>query len=54
MSFEPAIVSAITALVAVIVSPLVSIIVAKNQISASVVSSSRQVWINRLRDELQH
>jgi hypothetical protein len=52
MSFEPAIVSAITALVAVIVSPLVSIIVAKSQINASVISSNRQVWINRLRDEL--
>ena len=52
MSFEPAIVSAITALVAVIIGPLVSIFVAKNQINASVVSSNRQAWINRLRDEL--
>lgn len=52
MSFEPAIVSAITALVAVIISPLVSIVVAKNQINASVISSNRQVWINRLRDEI--
>lgn len=52
MSFEPAVVSAITALVAVIVGPLASIFVAKNQINASVVSSNRQVWINRLRDEL--
>jgi triphosphoribosyl-dephospho-CoA synthetase len=52
MSYEPAVVSAVTALVAVIVGPLVSIIVAKNQINASVVSSNRQSWINRLRDEL--
>ncbi|GAC28600.1 hypothetical protein [Brumicola pallidula] len=52
MNFEPPVVSAITALVAVIVGPLVSIIVAKKQINASVVSSSRQAWINRLRDEL--
>ncbi|MGO1298224.1 MAG: hypothetical protein ACTMIA_13105 [Vibrio sp.] len=52
MSFEPAVVSAITALVAVIVGPLVSIFVAKNQINASVVSANRQTWINRLRDEL--
>lgn len=52
MNFEPPLVSAITALVAVIVGPLVSIFVAKKQINASVVSSSRQAWINRLRDEL--
>lgn len=52
MSFEPAVVSAITAIVAVIVGPLVSIFVAKNQINASVVSTNRQTWINRLRDEL--
>jgi Icc-related predicted phosphoesterase len=52
MTFEPAVVSAITALVAIIVGPLVSICIAKNQINASVVSSNRQVWINRLRDEL--
>ncbi len=52
MSFEPAVVSAVTALVAVIVGPLVSIFVAKNQINASVVSANRQTWINRLRDEL--
>lgn len=52
MSFEPAVVSATTAIVAVIVGPLVSIFVAKNQINASVVSTNRQTWINRLRDEL--
>ncbi len=52
MSLEPAVVSAVTALVAVIVGPLVSIFVAKNQINASVISSNRQAWINRLRDEL--
>lgn len=52
MSFEPAVVSAITALVAIIIGPLVSICIAKNQINASVISTNRQVWINRLRDEL--
>ncbi|RTZ71871.1 MAG: hypothetical protein DSZ00_09570 [Gammaproteobacteria bacterium] len=52
MSLEPAVVSAVTALVAVIVGPLVSVYVAKNQINASVVSTNRQTWINRLRDEL--
>lgn len=52
MSFEPAVISAITALVAIIIGPLVSICIAKNQINASVISTNRQVWINRLRDEL--
>lgn len=52
MSFDPANVSAVTALVAVIVGPVVTFIVAKKQINASVVSGNRQVWINRLRDEL--
>ncbi|EKO3524382.1 hypothetical protein K7V76_004296 [Vibrio fluvialis] len=52
MSFEPAVVSAVTAFVAVVVGPLVSIVVAKKQINASVVSTNRQTWINRLRDEL--
>lgn len=63
MDIELTLVSAVTALVAVFVGPLVSIYVArkqikvsadiaKNQINASVVSSNRQVWINRLRDEV--
>ncbi|MCG6410112.1 hypothetical protein K6U17_12825 [Vibrio fluvialis] len=52
MSFEPAVVSAVTAFVAVVVGPLVSIVVAKKQINASVVSTNRHTWINRLRDEL--
>ena len=41
-----------TALIAVIVSPIVSIYVAKRQIRASVVSTSRQKWIDSLRDQL--
>lgn len=52
MSFEPAVVSSITALVAVIASPLVTIYVAKKNISSSVVSKNRQDWINRLRNEI--
>lgn len=85
MDIELTLVSAVTALVAVFVGPLVSVYVtkkqigasadiakdqinattniakdqintsadvAKNQINASVVSSNRQVWINRLRDEV--
>ena len=52
MSFEPAFVSSITALVAVIASPLVTIYVAKVNISSSVVYKNRQDWINRLRNEI--
>lgn len=45
-------ITAITALVAVVVGPLVSIYVARREIRASVVSSNRQVWINNLRDTI--
>ncbi len=49
---DTALISSLTALAAVIFAPMVSIHVAKRQIRASVVSVSRQAWINRLRDEL--
>lgn len=52
MAFEPTVVSSITALVAVIAGPLVTIHVAKKNISSSVVSKNRQDWINRLRNEI--
>lgn len=52
MSFDPQFVSALTALVAVIVSPVVSIYVARRQIRASVVSANRQKWIDQLREQL--
>lgn len=52
MCVNPAIVSAITALVAVVVGPIVTLYVAKRQINASVLSGNRQAWINRLRDEV--
>ena len=52
MNIEPAVVSAITALVAVIVGPIITLLVARKQINASVLSGNRQQWINRLRDEL--
>lgn len=54
MCINPAIISAITALVAVIVAPFVTLHVAKKQINASVVSGNRQEWINRLRDEVAY
>ncbi|MEI6335425.1 MAG: hypothetical protein WCS87_12760 [Methylococcaceae bacterium] len=52
MNYDPTYISSIIALVAVVVGPVVSLCIAKKQIKASVVSSSRLQWINRLRDEL--
>jgi hypothetical protein len=46
------IISGLTALVAVIVGPIVSVYVARRQIRASVVSANRQKWIDSLRDQL--
>lgn len=46
------VITAITALVAVVVGPLVSIWIARRQIRASVISPSRQAWINSLRDAI--
>lgn len=46
------VISAATALVAVIMSPLVSWIIAERQINASNVSSKRQVWIDELRRDV--
>lgn|SRR5574340_620887 len=45
-------ISAVTAMVAVVVGPMVSVYVARKQINASVLSSNRQAWINTLRDQL--
>ena len=45
-------ISALTALAAVILSPVVSIYVVKKQINATVVSMNRQKWIDDLRDQL--
>jgi hypothetical protein len=47
-----ALVSALTALISVIVGPLVSWRVAEKQIRASVVSENRQDWINTLRNNI--
>ncbi len=43
-------ITAVTALVAVIVGPIVTLLVAKRQIKATVVSANRQAWINQLRE----
>ena len=45
-------VSATTALVASLVGPLVTLTVARRQISASVLSANRQKWIETLREML--
>ena len=45
-------VSSLTALVAVIVAPLIQLRIAKRQIRSTTISANRQVWINTLRDNL--
>jgi len=47
-----AIISAATALIAVVLGPMSAYAIAKRQITASVVSTNRQAWINQLRDHL--
>src|SRR5277367_5082703 len=46
------IISSLTALVAVIVGPLIQLRVAKRQIRSTTISANRQAWINTLRDNL--
>ena len=52
MTLDAQTLAAATALVAVIVGPLVSIYVSRRQIRASVVSVNRQKWIENLRLQL--
>jgi len=52
MTIDSTTISAVTALVAVVVSPFVSVYVAKRHIRAAVVSANRQAWINQLREAL--
>ncbi len=47
-----AIISTLTALGAIIIGSIVSLKIAKRQISASTVTTSRQQWINNLRDTI--
>jgi hypothetical protein len=47
-----AIVSAVTAMVSAIVGPLVSLVVSKRQIRASVISNNRERWVEALRDSV--
>jgi len=45
-------ISATTALVAVVVGPLITLHIARKQINSSVLAKNRQEWINTLRNEL--
>lgn len=50
MAQTVAIISAVTALFAVLLGPLVSIWAAQRQSRVAVLSANRQAWINALRD----
>ena len=52
MTLDAQTLAAVTALVAVVVGPAVSIYVARRQIRASVVSTNRQKWMQNLREQL--
>lgn len=52
ITIDVPLVSALTTLTAVIVSPFVSLYIAKHQIQASILSPNRQKWIDSLRDQL--
>src|SRR3954468_2624886 len=47
-----ALAAAVTALAAVIISPVITYFISRKQIRATLVSANRQAWINALRDEL--
>lgn len=48
------IISAITALLAIIIGPFVTLYIARRQIKSNVLLPNRQKWINTLRDELSN
>ena len=47
-----ALIAAMAAVASVIIGPFISLLVARRQIRASLVSGNRQAWINALRDDL--
>jgi hypothetical protein len=49
---QPALISACTALVASILSPFVTLTVARREFNANVLSANRQKWIDTFRDRL--
>ena len=52
MSDIGSVIAAATALVAVVLGPIVSVYVVRRQIRATVVSTNRQAWINDLRNTI--
>jgi len=48
------IISSVTALLAVIIGPFITLYIAKRQIKANVLSPNRQNWIHILRDEISN
>jgi len=52
MTIDVPLISALTALAAVLISPVISVYVTNRQIRASIVSANRQKWIDGLRDQL--
>ena len=52
MELSIQLVTALTALCAVLLSPLVALYTVKRETNATVLSGNRQQWINNLRDEL--
>ena len=52
MTVTVQIITATTALVAVIFGPVISLLIARRQIRASVISTNRQAWINSLREAI--
>jgi hypothetical protein len=45
-------INAVAALIAVIISPLISIYIVKKEINSKVLSENRQLWINSLRERI--
>jgi hypothetical protein len=48
-TLDTGVITALTAFLAVVFSPLVTLAVARRQLRGSVVSTNRQAWINELR-----
>ena len=50
--YTVAVISALSALCAILLAPLISLYTVKRQIGVSVLSNNRQAWINALRDSI--
>jgi hypothetical protein len=52
VAITPELITAVTALAAVIVTPIISLYVVRKEIDAKVLSENRQAWINELRERI--